>query len=151
MSTNNLNVNSDVENTDDDLDSLLAESLLEVERKKALKKIARDKVNSRLLTEDQKELLQQEENLKWVDEQDIIHVALTICKCGSHQSEIRGFYKIQYRLTSPETKRLIKSNINQDKALQYVTQKNLDFCAYCLSTNNTFTCVEAFPILKGLL
>lgn len=161
MSTNNLNVNSDIEvdNTDDDLDSLLAESLLEVEKKKALKKIARDKINSRLLTEDQKELLQQEENLKWVDGQELImYLELQIClNCRNTHTELRGFYKSQSRINSSETKRLVKVDINEPLSQNFKKfriEKQIPICAYCADNSPKtieFITLNELPILKGLL
>ena len=138
---------------DDDLDSLLAESLLISERKKALKKINRDKTNSRLLTEGQKELLQQEENFKWTDERYIIHKDLHRCtSCGMMHTEIRGFYVAQSRVNSPGTKRLVAINYHDGRDyINFVTEKVKPFCDDCLPNPVYYTTIEELPILKGLL
>ena len=138
---------------DDDLDALLAESLLEAEKRKNLKKIARDKINSRLLTEEQQELLRQEEALKWVDSYNIVHIETKICIVCAHSfSEILGFYKHQKRLNSPSTERLLSTPFSQDLHYKaYRTTVKLNYCTICKSfINSDRITSDELPILKGL-
>lgn len=149
-----------LDDTFDDLDSLLAESVEAATKKKAVKAAAHAKNMGKKLTIDQELLLLDkelaEQFLSWETTQYIAHYVTTKCQCCGHETEeLSGFYMHQQKKLGAPAQKLTKisfTSLPSDQTFSaYKTAAEVEACIECLPhyiTNQITVC--DLPILEGL-